>query len=69
MNKLLTYLRSPYKYLVTSSIFLFLGLYFVLSGGEKSTYELLFLVALVQLILFGISYYVKYKRGEKTTPS
>jgi hypothetical protein len=37
----------------------------MLSGGEKLTYELRFLVAIVPLILFGISYYADYQRGEK----
>jgi hypothetical protein len=69
MNKIYTFLRSPFKYLVISKIFLFLAVYFVLSGGEKSTYELLFLVALVQLALFGLSFYKKFRRADKRIKS
>jgi hypothetical protein len=69
MNKIYTFLRPPFRYLVISKIFLFLAVYFILSGGEKSTYELLFLLALVQLALFGISFYKKFIRDNKRLKS
>jgi predicted membrane metal-binding protein len=64
MDNIFTFLRSPFKYLVLSNTFLFLAIYFLLSGGEKSTYELLFLIALVQLALFGISFYKKHRGSD-----
>lgn len=61
MRALLKFYRSKYKYLVVGYIFLGIGVYCVLIK-EKAYYETLFIVSLVQFIIFA---YMKYSESKK----
>jgi|TARA_B110001450_G_C17310836_1_gene355401 membrane protein implicated in regulation of membrane protease activity len=60
MKKIINFYKSEKKFLFFGYIFLFLGVYNVLAKN-KTNYELLFIVAITQFLLYYIRIWFKNK--------
>jgi len=63
MKKIIEFYKSEIKFLIFGYLFLFLGVYNVFSGN-KSYYELMFIVSVTQFLLYYIRIWIKNKKAK-----